>query len=215
MCIKVAIADKYEVVRVGLKKTIEDYSKNIEIVKEASYASEILEFAKNSTADIYLLDILLPDLNGVILIKKLLKINSKSKIIVYTILDDPYLIEEIFINGAKGFLLKSDPTKQIIYAINEVYNGNYYISPGISGPIIEKLIFNGIKKRKHSFKLTLREIEVLQLICDGLSDKEIAAYFKISVNTVHVHKNHIMKKLNVHNVARLVRYAIKTKLIIP
>ncbi len=213
MYIKVAVVDDHEVIREGVGSIIDKYSENIMIVKNASCAYEILEFAGNKKADIYLMDIVLPDLDGIITIRKLLKLDSNAKIIVVTMFDDPELIEEVFLSGAKGFFLKSDPIKQIIYAINEVYKGRYYISPGISGPIVDRLILHSVKKNKSVFKLTVREKEVLQSICNGFSDKEIAVVLGISINTVHVHKNNIMKKLNIHSVAGLVRYAIKTKLI--
>ena len=130
-------------------------AQNIMIVKNASCAYEILEFAGNKKADIYLMDIVLPDLDGIITIRKLLKLDSNAKIIVVTMFDDPELIEEVFLSGAKGFFLKSDPIKQIIYAINEVYKGRYYISPGISGPIVDRLILHSVKKNKSVFKLVL------------------------------------------------------------
>ena len=135
----------------------------------------------------------------------------KNKIIILSRHDNKELVKRALEFGAKGYVLKSNTGEELVNAIKEVYKGKSYLSPKISGFIIEEFLGKKYhyKKKKKAVELTRREREILQLIAEGFSNKEIAGKLNISSATVHVHRSNIMQKLNIHKQAGLIRYAIK------
>lgn len=211
MSIKVIIADDHTIVREGLKSLIDSMSKDIEIIGEASNGKEVLKMAENNPADIYILDISMPILNGIETTDRLIKMNSKNKIIILSRHDNKELVKKALEFGAKGYILKSNSGDELVNAINEVYKGSTFLSPKISDFIVEGFLGKKYhyKKKKEAVELTRREREILQLIAEGFSNKEISRKLNISSATVHVHRSNIMQKLNIHKQAGLIRYAIK------
>lgn len=211
MSIKVIIADDHTIVREGLKSLIDSMSKDIEIIGEASNGKEVLKMAENNPADIYILDISMPILNGIETTDRLIKMNSKNKIIILSRHDNKELVKKALEFGAKGYILKSNSGDELVNAINEVYKGSTFLSPKISDFIVEGFLGKKYhyKKKKEAVELTRREREILQLIAEGFTNKEIAKKLNISSFTVHVHRSNIMQKLNIHKQAGLIRYAIK------
>ncbi|UCC94622.1 MAG: response regulator transcription factor [Candidatus Omnitrophota bacterium] len=211
MSIRVIIADDHPVAREGIKAVIERKEKDIEVIGEASNGNGALKMAKNNPADIYILDISMPILNGIETTHRLIKMDPKSKIIILSIHDNRTFVEKVLKCGAKGYVLKENATEELIQAIRQVYSNGFFLSPKIS-----KFIVQGFLGKRHNYAeykkavhLTLKEREILQLIAEGFTNKEIARQLKLSLNTAHVHRNNIMRKLDIHRQADLIRYALK------
>lgn len=210
MNIKIVIADDHAVVRDGIKALIERKSKDISIIKEVSNGKEVVDFAKKGKADIYIMDISMPLLNGIEATQKLVRTDNDAKVIILSMYDDRMSVEKSLKAGAKGFIVKTSNIEQIIKAIKEVHEGKFYLCPKVSKYIVQGFLSkSGHKKTRGKAELTPKEKEVLQLIAEGYSSKEIAKEFELSLNTVHVHRNNIMRKLDIHKQADLIRYAIK------
>lgn len=215
MSIKLLLADDHPVVREGIKSVINRAADDIEIVGEVSNGKEVLGFASKNFVDIYILDISMPILNGIETTTKLIKMNPNNKIIILSIHDSRSFIEKALYCGAKGYLLKESAVDEVIYAIREVNKERYYLSPAISKYIVNGFL-SGIHKRginENLIHLTEREREVLQLIAEGFTNKEIATNLNLALNTVHVHRKNIMQKLDIHKHAGLIHYAIKEGII--
>jgi len=212
MEIKVILADDHSIVRDGIKAVIEKKGENITVIGEASNGNEVLKMARQNPADIYILDISMPQLNGIETTARLCKINSRSSIIILSMHDDRTYVERALRSGARGYILKETATDEIIAGIREVYQGRYYITPKISAYLVED--FLGKEPADHSASdLSSREKGVLQLFAEGYSSKEIAEKLVLSLHTIHVHKNNIMRKLNIHRQADLIKYALKEGII--
>lgn len=211
MSIKVILADDHPVVRDGIKFIINRKGTDIAIIGEASNGSEVLDMAKEDPADVYVLDISMPILNGIETTERLIKLEPQSKVIILSIHDSRIFVEKALKSGARGYILKESVTEEVINAISEVYRGRFFLSPGVS-----KFVVQGFLGKKHGYKkyqkivsLTRREREILQLIAEGFTNKETARKLNLSLNTVHVHRKNIMEKLDIHKQADLIRYALK------
>jgi len=212
MSIRVLIADDHPIVREGLRAAIHnDQASDIEIVAEASNGREVLEIADKKQIDVYILDIMMPLLNGIETASRLSRMNPDSRIIILSVHDSRMFVEKAIKAGAKAYILKESSIEEIVHAIREVYRGKSFLSPAVTQYIIDGFI----KKAQQSGKaasivaLTTREKEILQLLAEGFTSKEIATRLSLSLNTVHVHKKNIMQKLDLHKQADLVRFAIK------
>jgi DNA-binding NarL/FixJ family response regulator len=215
MSIEVILADDHAVVIDGIKAVVDRKGQDIKIIGEAMNGKEVLEIAKNSPADVYVLDVAMPILNGIETTERLRKMDQKCKIIILSMYDDRTFVEKALGYGANGYILKETATEEIIRAIREVYMDQYYLSPKISKFVVKGFLDKQYhdEQKKQEGALTKREREILQLIAEGFTNKEIAKQLDLSLNTVHVHRNHIMKKLDIHKNADLVRYAIKEGII--
>ena len=211
MSIEVIIGDDHNIVREGIKEVIERKAKDIKVIGEASNGNEILNLAKTKPADVYIIDITMPILNGIETTDRLVRMNPKSKIIILSMHNNRNLIEKAFKYGAKGYILKESDVEEVIHAIREVYMNRFFLSSKIS-----KFVVHSFLGKKHSSKavkilgqLTRREREILQLIGEGFDDKEIAIKLNVSLHTAHAHRKSIMRKLDIHKQADLIRYALK------
>ena len=211
MRIKVLLADDHTVVLDGLRAVIENIGKDIEIVGEASNGSSVLKLARQKKIDVYVLDISMPILNGIETTDRLIQTDPQSKIIMLSMHDDRTLVERSLESGAKGYIVKKDAAVEVLHAIREVHKGGAYLSPSVAKYVIDGFLSSKRKEPKKTVKinLTRKEKEILQLIAEGFTRKEIAGKLDISVNTVHVHSNNIMQKLNIHKKADLIRFALK------
>lgn len=205
------IGDDHNIVREGIKEVIERKAKDIKVIGEASNGNEILNLAKTKPADVYIIDITMPILNGIETTDRLVRMNPKSKIIILSMHNNRSLIERAFKYGAKGYILKESDVEEVIHAIREVYMNRFFLSSKIS-----KFVVHSFLGKKHSSKavkilgqLTRREREILQLIGEGFDDQEIAMKLNVSLHTAHAHRKSIMRKLDLHKQADLIRYALK------
>jgi len=215
MNIKVILADDHKVVLDGIKVIIHRSGKNIEVIGEAANGREVLQLAEKRPADVYVIDIAMPVLNGIETIDRLLQLQPQSKSLVLSMYNDKILVENALKSGARGYILKDSATDEIVRAISEVYKGRYFLSPDISGYVVQGFLFGDTNSvlDGNSSALTRRQREILKLICEGCTDKDIARLLNISPNTVHVHKNNIMEKIDIHTKAGLIRYGIRVGII--
>jgi two-component system, NarL family, response regulator NreC len=211
MSIRVALADDHPVVRDGLRMTMERSGKDILVVGEAGDGLEVLKSAEGWSADVYILDITMPNLNGIETARELLRQHPGARIIMLSLHDTKIMVEGALAAGARGYLTKETATRNVVEAVMEVSAGHFYLCPRVSHFIVEAGLGGKKSLRKGELValLTRQERKVLQLIAEGQSNKEIAARLNLSGNTIHAHRNAIMAKLDIHKQADLVRYAIK------
>lgn len=211
MAIKVILADDHSIVRIGIRTAVSQNGDGIEIVEEASDGRELLELAENNPADVYVVDISMPLLNGLEATERLLRMDPRSKIIVLSMHDDKGSVEKAIRCGAKGYVVKENAVDEIAQAIHDVYKGGYFLSPCISQHIVQGFLANGSRRKQHRelTDLTGREREILQLVSEGFTTKDIARQLHRSVNTIRVHRSNLMRKLNIHKQAELIHYAFK------
>jgi DNA-binding NarL/FixJ family response regulator len=211
MGIRVILCDDHPIVRHGLRSVIEKKDSDIKIIGEASNGYEAIDMARKSPADLYILDITLPLLNGIATTQRLIKMDPKSRIIILSIHESQLFVENALKSGARGYLIKESAIEEITLAIREVFEGRYYLSPSISKYLVDGFLRSlrlGDKGKKSS-ALTGRQMEIVQLLAEGLSTKEIARKLYLSTYTVEVHKKNAMRELDLHRKADLIRYAIR------
>lgn len=210
MAIEVMLVDDHSIVRQGIKSVISREA-DIKIVAEASDGKEAVDLAKEKSPDIVIMDITLPILNGLDAGHQIIKHNKNIKILILSMHDNRVFIEKALSYGARGYILKDSAPDEIVHAIREVYDGRFFLSAKISSFVIQD--YAARKKKSIQLRsisiLTERERQVLQLIAEGLNNKDIAKALKLSLKTVLAHRNNIMQKLDIHNQAQLIRFAIK------
>lgn len=208
--IRVALADDHEIVRHGIKMVLED-DPQITVVWEASDGQETIDKMNSDPPDILVVDIRMPLMNGLEVTKKLKKANPKVKILVLTMHDDSEYIHQSLQYGADGYLLKDTNKSEFNKAVHMVSNGQKYFSGDISSTIVDFYMQAGSKhsestpdsRSEDDYQLTRREKEILKLIYDGVSNKEIAEKLSKSIRTIETHRFNIMKKLDVNNITEL------------
>ena len=217
MPIKVIIADDHILVMEGLKPLLEKKSRDIAVTGEAANGKELLELARKKPADVYLLDIAMPCLNGIDTATRLLRMDKTAKIIFLSMYDDRSTVASALKTGAKGYLLKESACDEVVKAIHEVHRGGHYISAALHGLLVEPIHFGArdTLSRSNPDLLTSKEREIVQLVAEGLGNKQIARRLTVSSNTIHAHRNNIAHKLNIHKQTDLVRYAISAKIVKP
>jgi two-component system, NarL family, response regulator DegU len=214
--IKIVLADDHEIVRNGIKMLLENEA-DISVIGEAADGDETIQVATSLHPDVLIVDIRMPIMNGLEVTEKLKKSHPSIKILVLTMHDDSeYIIKSVQV-GADGYLLKDTGKQEFIKAIHMVYSNHKYFSGDISNAIVNSFlsssgqnipISNPIASSTDSqkdYQLTKREIEILQLIYDGTSNKDIADKLGKSVRTIETHRFNIMKKLEVSNVTELLK----------
>ncbi len=206
--IKVVIADDHVIFRQGLLKLLQS-AEDIEVVGEAGEGLKILSFIEKERPDVAILDISMPGLSGLEIIKEIQSKGIEIRVILLTMHNDPLTAKKAVQSDASGYVLKDDAFEDLLYAIRAVASGGKFISPSIS----EKVLNSCMAKEVGNHILTVRESEILRLIASGLSNKQIADKLCISVKTVETHRARIMQKLDLHTTADLVRYAIRTGLL--
>ncbi len=211
--IKVHIADDHRVLIDGIVAVLNN-EKDIDVVGSSLNGNQVLEWYTTNTSDVLILDINMPDIDGIAVIKEFNKRDFKPKIIILSSYDEMKLIKEVVKIGAKGFLAKNCTGDQIIEAIKTVCAGNHYFSESIQRKITMSFSESEVNENKSLPKpLTDREQEVLVLIAKEYNTREISELLFISVNTVETHRKNLMKKLQVKNVVGLALYAHKNNLI--
>jgi DNA-binding NarL/FixJ family response regulator len=209
--IRVLLADDHAVVRDGLRSIIERAGEQIRIVGEAETGREVLRLARNAPVDVFVLDLEMPEYDGIETAHRLEHDHGPIKVVFLSMYDEKILVERAVRAGARAYILKDSAGDEIVRAIEEVYHGNYYFSPKVSVYLAEGLCRSREESPSENLQtqLTERQVEVLKRICNGMTEKEISYHLNISPNTVHVHVNNIMKRVSIHNKAGLIKYAIK------
>lgn len=214
MPVRILVADDHQVVRTGLRSLLESKSE-WEVCAEAANGREAVEKAAKLKPDVAVLDIAMPLLNGVDATRQMLKVSPDTAILILTMHDSDALIQEVLAAGALGYVLKDDADRNLIAAVEELSKHKPYLSSRLSDTATMAGVQPGTSasERLSRGRLTPREREVLQLLAEGKSNKEIAEILGISVKTAETHRANIMLKLNVHSIADLVRYAVRNNII--
>jgi DNA-binding NarL/FixJ family response regulator len=214
--IRVLLAEDHILVRQGFRRILED-DPGITVVGEARTGIEAIDQCKELKPDVVVMDLSMPELGGLEATAEILKAIPQIKILILSMYSNEAYVRKAFELGAKGYILKNAIEVDLTRAVMALAEGQAYFSPGVSHIVLESMkagTFQGTSQDPYE-KLTLREKEVLQLIAQGKSNKEIATLLNISVNTVAVHRARVMETLNLHRTAELVLFAVKKGLIQP
>jgi len=213
--IKIILVDDHEIVRDGIKSLLLN-NENIEIISEASNSGELYKSLESSVPDLIIMDISLPGKSGIEITKELSEESPELKVLILSMFTEEEFIFNAIKAGAKGYLPKNSKQEDLIKAINIIQNGEEFFSPLIS-EVVMKSYIKKIRSKKNinpnQNNLSARELEVLKLIAEGITNKEISEKLFISIRTVETHKTHILQKLNLKSTVDLVKYAIKNEII--
>lgn len=210
MPIRVVLADDHVLVRQGLKSLLE--REKFQVVAEGSDGQEVIRLVETHQPDIAVIDISMPTLNGIDAARELARTCPKTKVILLTQHEEEQYIYEALEAKVKGYVLKSQVASDLIHAMQQVSRGGIYLSPGVSQAVVEAY---HSKSERPSDPLSVRERQVLQLIAEGRSTKDVASLLGISVKTAESHRSRLMQKLDIHETASLVRYAVRRGLVQP
>jgi len=213
--IKIILVDDHEIVRDGIKSLLFN-NENIEIIGEASNREELLKSLKSNTPDLIIMDISLPGKSGIEITEELTEEYPAIKVLILSMFTEEEFIFNSIKAGAKGYLPKNSKQEDLERAINIIQNGEEFFSPLIS-EVVMKSYIRKIRNEKNinsnQNNLSARELEILKLVAEGISNKEISEKLFISIRTVETHKSHILQKLNLKSTVDLVKYAIKNEII--
>lgn len=204
------LADDHVLVRHGLRRILEENS-DLEIVADVGDGLELLGALKKVSPDLIILDVSMPNLRGIEAIPEIRRVKPNVKVLMLTMHKEEDYLYQAISAGANGYLLKDDAEKELFSAIEHIKNGKIYISPGLTDQSMENWarIRRGEDDSHDAESLTVREREILKLIAEGKSNKEIGDLLYISVRTVERHRANMMEKLNIHKTAELVQYALR------
>ena len=208
---KIILADDHALFREGLKRILAE-ERDLKVVGEVADGLELLKILHNVKPDIIILDITMPNIRGIEAIQEIKTIHPESKILVLTMHREKEYLHQAISSGAHGYLLKEDADSELFSAIDKVKQGKIYISPKLSEYLTED--WARIHRGDHELAseiepLTTREREIIKLVAEGKSSKEVASLLHISIRTVEHHRANIMNKLDLKNIAELIRYAIQ------
>ena len=210
MSLRILLADDHRIFRQGVRALLEREGFRVE--GEVADGHAAIQMAAQLTPDVAVLDLAMPLLNGLDTAREIIRASPRTRTIVLTMhSEDPYVAKALHA-GIRGYVLKSQAAEELVQAIREVARGSIYLSPGISQTVVEAYL---AKRDVPPDPLTPREHQVLQLIAEGKTTKEVAALLGVSVKTAESHRMRIMMKLNIHEIAGLVRYAIREGLVRP
>ncbi|MCF6245851.1 MAG: response regulator transcription factor [Desulfobacula sp.] len=209
MITRVIIADDHAIIREGLKSLLE--KKGIDVIAIAKNGREAVELAIKHNPDLVLMDIAMPDLNGVEATATIKNRVPNTKIIALSMHSTKKHIDNMFASGASAYIIKESAFDELLDAIEQVNKGNYYLSPSIARMYVDGHgnLFTSSYKRPRSKDISKKEREVLQLVAEGDKNRDIAEKMGVSIKTIETHRRNIMKKLNIFNIAGLTKFAIK------
>ena len=210
----IVLADDHRLVREGIRKLLET-REDFEVVGEAADGEEAVQMVFDKKPDVALMDIWMPRLSGIDATRRIEKRGMDTKVVVLSQHDGRNYVEEVLRAGASGYVVKNAETADLLSAIDAVCEGSSYLSPSITQQVVDVIARPGSPPPAGVAMLTDREREVLQLIAEGLSSKEIANVLGVSLKTVDSHRSNLMEKLDIHKVSGLVRFAIRAGLVEP
>jgi len=211
---RIVIADDHEVVRKGLRAILEAHP-GWEVCGEAADGRSAVEKAEELRPDVVIIDIGMPQLNGLEATRQILKGQPDSRVLVLSVYESEQLVEEVLDAGARGYVLKSDASRDLVRAIEELLRNHTFFTSRVGQLVLETYLGRRAhgKMKGGSSPLTPREREVVQLLAEGKSSKEVAVALNLSVKTAETHRANIMRKLDVHSISELVLYAVKNNIV--
>src|SRR5580693_3837520 len=213
--IRIMLADDHTLFRQGIR-TLISAETDMEVVGEASNGGDAVDKANEVRPDVVLMDISMPGLSSFEATRQIRKGRPETKVLFLTMYDDDDYLAECMEAGASGYLLKDSPADQLVTAIGEVHRGGSYLSPRMLSHLVDdfRSRVRSATRQPRFNTLTRRELEILKFLAEGNSVKEIACTLDLSVKTIEAHKFNLMRKLDIHNKAQLVQYAVQKKVII-
>lgn len=215
MLVRILVADDHHVVRAGLRTLLESKT-GWQVCAEAANGREAVEKAGQLKPDVAVLDIGMPLLNGVEATRQIRKLSPQTEVLILTMHESELLVQEVLEAGAHGYILKDDADRNLLTAVDALRRHEPYMSSRLPEAVSKASPSFGEGKapdRSSRSRLTPREREILQLLAEGKSNKEVASFLGISVKTAETHRANIMLKLDFHSITELVRYAVRNKII--
>jgi two-component system, NarL family, response regulator NreC len=211
--IRIFLADDHTILREGIRSLLENES-DMEVVGEAEDGHQAVKMVRQIKPDVVLMDIAMPRLNGLEATSQIKKLIPDSKILILTMHDNEEYIRKALASGAMGYILKDAAARELMDAIRAVYRGEAVLSPAVTRLVIEDYLrWGDLKPEVPQDDLSEREREILQLIAEGNTNKQIAEILCISIKTVQAHRSNLMNKLDLHDRGELIKYAIQKKII--
>jgi DNA-binding NarL/FixJ family response regulator len=215
--LKLLVADDHELVRKGIRAIVAEQP-GWEIVAEATTGREAVEKAKTARPDVVILDVSMPELNGMEAARQMLRNDVKCRILMLTVHESDQIVREAIVAGVRGYVMKSDANRDLVGAIDAVGRNRTYFTPRV-----EQMVLDGYLARKRKSvaienwgqRLTGRQREIVQLLAEGRSSKEVAAYLNLSIKTAETHRANIMRRLDCHSISGLVLYAVRNNMVSP
>lgn len=208
MAVRVLLADDHEIVRQGLRVLLE--REGFEVVGEAADGREAMKLCEALHPEVAILDVAMPLLNGVDAAREIIKSNSRTKVVLLTMHTEDHLVLESLRAGVTGYVLKTKASGELVQALRAVCRGEMFLTQSISRTIVQAFLVKADLPEK---PISDRERQVLQLVAEGKTTKEVATLLGISVKTAESHRSNMMEKLDIHDTAGLVRYAIRKGII--
>lgn len=215
--VHILIADDHELVRRGARALLESQP-GWKVVGEAGTGREAVEKARTLKPDVAIVDISMPELNGLEATRQILKAVPKTEVIILTLHDSEQVVRTVLEAGARGYVLKSDAERTLIEAVEAVHRRKAYFTSKVAGIVLDAYLKGGrraVRSGAPGRRLTPREREIVQLLAESKGNKEVAEKLGISVHTAETHRSNIMHKLDLHSVSELVRYAIRNNIVNP
>jgi DNA-binding NarL/FixJ family response regulator len=214
--LRIVIADDHEIVRRGLRSLLEAQP-GWQVVAEAVTGREAVERIAQLKPDVVVMDISMPEMNGLEATRQVLKSRPKTEILVLTMHESEQVVREVLEAGARGYVLKSDAGRSLVAAVDSLRQHRPFFTSRVSEMVLKGYLHGRSEAAQDSprTRLTARERQIVQLLAEGKSNKEIGGALGISVKTAEAHRSNIMRKLDLHSISDLVRYAIRNKMVNP
>jgi DNA-binding NarL/FixJ family response regulator len=215
--VRILLADDHDVVRRGLRMLLQEHA-GWEICGEAMTGREAVDLAREMQPDVAIIDLMMPDLNGLGVTSQIRKASERTQVLIFTMHHNETLIHGVLEAGARGYLLKTDAEQHVVTAVETLLRGQPYFSAQVSETVLEGFLRSGRHAAADSAvvpRLTPREREIIQLLAEGHRNKKIAQMLGISIKTVETHRTALMRKIGVKSIVELVRYAVRNNLTEP
>ena len=212
--LRILVADDHEVVRHGVRSLLEGHP-GWELCAEAADGREAVEKAIQLKADVIILDIGMPNLNGLEATRKILRSLPQARVLILTMHESEQVVREVLEAGARGFLLKSDAGRDLVAAVEALQRHKTFFTSKVAEMVLESFLKNKPRPSDETERevLTPREREIVQLLAEGKSTKEVAVALGLSVKTAETHRSNIMRKLSLHSISELVLYAVRNNIV--
>ncbi len=210
--VRILLADDHEVVRRGIRALLES-ERGVEVCGEAVTGRQAVALAKELNPHVVILDITMPELNGLEAARQIRAEVPNAEILILTMHQSEQIVQDVLAAGARGYILKSDAGRDLLTAVNALSEHRAFVASGVAGVVLDGYLRSVAAANEPAGPLTGREREVIQLLAEGKSNKEIAVALNITVKTAETHRANLMRKLDLHSLSDLVRYAIRNNII--